>query len=226
MTRIDAGYSIPRLGGTVLRPIVRWMQTGRIAVVVCLLVCWCASSALAQGDRRNFIHADFGYGSMEDDEGSLGNGLAFGAAIGRRLVDEVQAEFSVTRMHHQRAMAISWEGNITSYIARIMYRSGGVGSTVRWYAGAGAGYYAYDGTISETIFPSLSSGPVVDRFDYSFSGLAYETGGGLEIAAGKNVFVRPELWVTIPHGERTAGGRTPEPPFLIARGAMVAGLRF
>jgi hypothetical protein len=189
-------------------------------------VCWRAPSAAAQGDHRAFVHADFGYGSMEDDEGSLGKGLAFGAALGGTIVDAVQAEFAVTHMHHERSVAISWEGTITSYVARIMYRTGGLGSTVRWFAGAGGGYYAYDGTISETIFPALASGPVVDRFDYSFSGLVYETGGGLEIMTGKNVFVRPELWATIPRGQRTAGGRTPELPFLIVRGAVVAGLRF
>ena len=29
-----------------------------------------------------------------------------------------------------------------------------------------------------------------------------------------------------PYGERTAGGRTPQPPFLTVRGALVVGLRF
>ncbi len=163
---------------------------------------------------------------MEDDEGGLGRGVALGGALGATIVDEVELEFSVTRMHHERSVAISWEGDVTTYVARVVYRSGGAGSSVRWFAGAGGGYYSYGGTISETTFPSASSGPVVDRFDYSFSGLVYETGGGLEFAAGGKAFVRPELWATIPRGERTAGGRTPEPPFLVIRGAVVAGLRF
>jgi hypothetical protein len=200
------------------------MPIRTVTLFVCLQLC--AASAFAQGDRRGYAHIDFGYGSMDDDEGGLGKGLALGGAVGTAIVDEVELEFSVTRTHHERSMAISLEGDITSYLARVLYRSGGAGSSARWFAGAGAGYYSYDGTISETTFPSASSGPVVDRFDYSFSGLVYETGGGLEFAAGRNAFVRPELWVTIPRGERAAGGRTPEPPFLMVRGAVVVGLRF
>ncbi|MGH9200059.1 MAG: hypothetical protein ACRD2A_02345 [Vicinamibacterales bacterium] len=194
--------------------------------LVGMLVCWHAPSAFAQSDRRIYFHGDFGYGAMEDDEGTLGKGLALGAAIGGVIVDAVQVEFSVTRMHHQRSLAISWEGDITSYVGRVAYRSGGPGSTTRFIAGIGAGHYSYSGIISETIFPALSAAPIVDRFHYSFSGFVYETGLGLEFEAGRNAFIRPEVWVTLPSGERTTGGRTPEPPFLIARAAVVAGLRF
>jgi len=202
------------------------MRPPRLALVVCLLLGSWSAPAWAQTDRRAFVHADLGFGSMEDDEGSLGKGLAFGAAIGGTLLDNVQIEFSATRMHHDRAVAISWEGHIASFVGRLIYRGGGPGSAVRWFAGAGAGYYAYEGTITDTIFPTITSTPTVERFDYSFGGLVYETGGGIEIAAGGNAFLRPELWVTIPRGERIGGGRTPEPPFLIARGTVVAGLRF
>jgi OprF membrane domain len=208
------------------RPIVRWMQTCRTALLVGVILCWCSLSAFAQGDSRGFVHGDFGYGSKDDDEGSLGKGLAFGGAIGGAIIDEVEAEFSVTRMHHQRSMAIGWEGDVTSYMGRVMYRSGGPASTARWFVGAGVGYYFYSGVISETIIPSLASSPSVDRFDYSLHGLAYETGAGAQFGAGGHVFVRPELWVTIARGERTPGGRTPEPPFLIARVGFVIGLRF
>jgi hypothetical protein len=191
-----------------------------------ILVCGSAPTALAQRHRTLYAHGDFGYGSMEDDEGSLGKGLALGAGFGGVIVDAVQAEFSVTRMHHERSLAISWEGDITSYIGRVTYRSGGPGSTKRLIAGVGAGYYSYSGVISETVFRAVSATPIVDRFEYSFGGFVYETGVGLEFAAGRNAFIRPEVWVTIPRGERTAGGRTPEPPFLIARGAVAVGLRF
>lgn len=185
-----------------------------------------APLAFAQRDRHTYVHGDFGYGSMEDDEGGLGKGLALGGAIGGVILDELEAEVSVTRMHHQRTLAISWEGNIISYIGRVMYRTGGPGSTTRFFAGVGAGFYTYSGAISETVFPTLSTTPTVDRFKYSFRGFSYETGGGLEFVAGKNAFIRPELWLMIARGGRRAGGRTPEPPFLIARGAVVAGLRF
>lgn len=201
------------------------MRSRTAALFLVFLAC-SASSAFAQGDRRVYVHGDFGYGWMEDDEGALGKGLALGAAVGRTIVDEVQVEFAVTRMHHERALAISWEGDITTYVGRLMYRTGGPTSTTRFVASVGAGYYSYSGLISETIFPTVSSPPVIDRFAYSFRGFVYETGGGIEIGAGRNAFIRPEVWATIPRGERRAGGRTPEPPFLIARGAVVVGLRF
>jgi hypothetical protein len=44
-----------------------------MAVIVCL---WSAST-FAQADRRGFLHGDPEYGSMHDDEGSLGAGVAF-----------------------------------------------------------------------------------------------------------------------------------------------------
>jgi hypothetical protein len=163
---------------------------------------------------------------MDDDEGSLGKGFAFGGAIGGAIIDEVEAEFAVSRMHHQRSLAIGWEGDITSYMGRVMYRGGRPASITRWFVGAGVGYYSYGGIISETIFPTLTSPPIVDRFKYSVRGLAYETGAGAQFNTPRNLFVRPELWVTILRGARTAGGRTPEPPFLIARGGVVLGLRF
>jgi hypothetical protein len=191
-----------------------------------ITVLLCASPAYAQADARVYVHGDFGYGSLDDDEGSLGAGRALGVAVGGAIIDEVQAEFSVIRMRHQRSIGISWNGNITSYMGRVLYRGGGPTSTTRWFIGAGAGYYSYDGVVSETIVPSLSSPPVIDRFDYSVRGLAYETGAGVEFTSGLKLFLRPELWVTIPRGERSSGGRTPDPPFLIARGGVVVGLRF
>lgn len=208
------------------QPPILWGMRSRATALFLVLVICSASSAFAQRERRVSVHGDFGYGWMEDDEGALGKGLALGAAIGGAIVDEVQVELAVTRMHHERALAISWEGDITTYVGRVMYRTGGPTSTARLFAGVGVGYYAYSGVISETIFPTISSPPVVDRFEYSFSGFVYETGGGIEVAAGRNAFIRPEVWATIPRGERRAGGRTPEPPFLIARGAVVVGLRF
>jgi hypothetical protein len=191
-----------------------------------VLVAGSAPSTFAQGTPRAHVHGTVGYGSIEDDEGALGRGVALGGAVGTAIVDELAAELAVTRMHHRRALAISWEGDITSYTGRLTYRTGAPASTLRFFAGVGLGYYHYDGVITETIFPSVSSTPIVDRFDYSFSGFVYETGGGVLLGVGPRVFVRPEVWATIPRGERTSGGRTPEPPFLIIRGALAVGLRF
>ena len=164
---------------------------------------------------------------MEDDEGSLGKGLAFGAAIGGTLLDAVQVEFSVTRMHHERSVAISWEGHITSYVARIMYRGGGPGSTVRWFAGAGRRLLRLRRHDQRNDLPVdflRASG----RSLRLFVPAAWSTkpAAASRSRPATTSFVRPELWVTIPRGARTAGGRTPEPPFLIARSAVVAGLRF
>ena len=202
------------------------MRTCRTAFLVSVILGWFPLSAFAQDEARSFVHAHLGYGSVDDDQGSLGRGLVYGGAIGGAIVDEVEAEFNVTRMRHRRTLAISWEGDITSYMGRVMYRSGGPRSSVRWFVGAGAGYYFYSGVITETIVPTLSSSPTVDQFAYSCRGLAYETGAGAEFETAGHVFVRPELWVAVARGERIAGGRTPQPPFLTARGALVVGLRF
>ena len=107
------------------------MPARTVTLFVCLLLS--ASAAFAQSARRGYAHVDFGYGSMEDDEGGLGRGLALGGAVGTVIADAVELEFSVTRMHHERSMAISWEGDVTSYLARLLYRSGGAGSACLLY---------------------------------------------------------------------------------------------
>jgi hypothetical protein len=201
------------------------MRTCRVALITASILCL-GSPVFAQTNRRGYVHGGAGYGSMDDDEGSLGRGLSFGAALGGAIIDEVEAEFAVTRVRHRRDLTIAWEGDVTSYMGRVMYRTGGPQSAARWFVGAGVGYYSYAGVISETIIPSLTSNPVIDHFDYSFHGLAYETGAGAQFGGSGPVYVRPELWVTIPRGERASGGRAPQPPFLIARVGVAVGLRF
>jgi len=186
------------------------------------------TTVLAQSpDARLFVFGTAGIGSLGDDEGGLGKGLALAGSFGVALTNSVRAELSVARVHHERAGGIAWEGDATTVTGRLLYHFGSRSSRARVFAGGGAGYTHYPGAITSMVFGSFDASPRgIERFAFTINGPSYEGGGGVEIALGARAFLRPEAWVTIADGSRTSGTRSPEPPLFIARAAIGAGWRF
>ena len=185
------------------------------------------STTLAQSpDPRVFVVGIAGVGSLGDDEGGLGKGLALAGAIGVVFTDSVRAELSVARVHHERAGGIRWEGDATTITGRLLYHFGSPVSRTRVFVGGGAGYTHYPGAITSEVFGATGASLGIERFAFTINGPSYEGGAGVEIGLGAKAFLRPEAWVTIAHGARSSGTRSPEPPLFIARAAIGAGWRF
>jgi hypothetical protein len=167
---------------------------GSNVVVVGLLMAatlWPARASAQSSDARAYVLLGGGIGSLSDDEGGLGNGLAVGGALGWWLSDTVAIEGALTRIRHQRTGSLAWRGTPLTVMARVIKMWGTSTSRARAFAGGGGGYIRYTGTRTDTVFDAPNIGRTIEQ-EWRVQGLALEGGGGVHINVTRHVLVRPE----------------------------------
>ena len=197
---------------------------GRIGV--CLLLCSAAaeSEAWAQGQPRASVFGSVGFGTLADDEGSLGGGLAAGGGAGWTITDRLAVDVAVIRGRHEQTGSLSWVGRPLTVTARGRYLFGAAGARTRPFVGGGIGYLRYPGTFTESVFSSPMSPSTQVSSAWQVSSLVVEAGAGLEVRVGRSFFVRPDAWIAIASPTRVRPA--PEPPYSMARFAISLGARF
>jgi hypothetical protein len=168
-----------------------------------------------------------GFGTVMDDEGSLGGGPMVGASIGMFVHPRVRVGVDVMRVQHSRDLEFrAWEGTPLFVMARGEYISEGNGR-VHGIVGGGIGWMRYRGSTTEgPIFaPGINrEGPRVTT-RYSADGLAVDVNGGIRIDVTPRWSITPQGRFT--HTEATRGIQfLPEPPLWFFRAEAAIGYRW
>jgi hypothetical protein len=177
----------------------------------------------AQPAARGYAFGGAGAGSLADDEGGLGSGVAASAGAGWWLSSGIAVEAAVSRVRHEREGSLAWRGTPVTLTARVLKFWGTPAARVRPFAGGGGGYLRYSGTRTDTIFDAPNLGHTVER-NWKVQGVALEGGGGIHLSVTRSFFIRPEAWLTLSRPERS--GIAPEPPYTIPRVMLGAGVTF
>jgi hypothetical protein len=199
------------------------MRRAHFAAVVITLFASGPALCWAQPPARGYAFGGAGAGSLADDEGGLGSGVAASAGAGWWLSSSIAVEAAVSRVRHERDGSLAWRGTPATLTARVLKFWGSPAARVRPFAGGGGGYLRYTGTRTDTVFDAPTIGRTVDR-DWHVQGLAIQGGGGLHINLTRVFFVRPEVWLTLARPERS--GVAPEPPYTIPQVLLAAGITF
>jgi hypothetical protein len=194
----------------------------QVAAIVLLATLPVAATALAQS--HGYAFGTVGYGSLGDDEGSLGAGPVAGGGAGFDITDRLALEAAFTQSRHERVGSLSWEGEPIAITARVVYLFADRDARARLFVAGGGGYFRYQGTFTETRYDSPTSQPRLVSADWLITGHTLEFGTGLNLALGKILFVRPEVWLTFASGSRTRPA--PEPPYALPHAVVSAGLKF
>lgn len=180
--------------------------------------------AWAQDQRRAYVFGSVGFGSLADDEGGLGSGVAAGGGGGWMISERIAVEVAATRTRHEQAGSLSWLGQPLTVTARGRYLFGSVAARTRPFVGGGIGYFRYPGTFTETVFSSPTTAPTLVSSDWLVTSVVVEGGAGVEIGLGRSFFLRPEAWMAIASPTRMRPA--PEPPYFMPRVAVSLGARF
>ena len=180
--------------------------------------------AWAQDQRRAYVFGSAGFGSLADDEGGLGSGLAAGGGAGWMISERIAVEVAAIRTRHEQAGSLSWVGEPLIVTARGRYLFGGTAARTRPFVGGGIGYFRYLGTFTETVFSSPTSAPTLVSSDWLVTSVVVEAGAGVDVRLGRSIFLRPEAWMAIASPTRMRPA--PEPPYFMPRIAVTLGARF
>jgi hypothetical protein len=199
-------------------------------VLAGLLVAVLAAPAAGQGssEGRVSVFGSLGFGELVDDEGSIGSGVDVGAGVGVRLGRSLALDLAVERLAHDRPTGfLSWDGHALRVMGRARYHFRQPAATLRPFVGGGLGVMRSTGEVIERVSAPFGrdAGEIVDRREWDFTGLAWEGGGGVEIAIG-SAFLRPEAYWTVGELDRGARFGIPEPPYIILRFGVAGGMRF
>jgi len=199
-------------------------------VLASLLLVVLAAPAAGQGssEGRGSVFGSLGFGELVDDEGSIGSGVDVGAGVGVRLGRSLALDLAIEQLSHDRPTDfLSWDGRALRVMGRARYSFRQPSASARPFVGGGLGVMRSSGTITERYRNPFDprDGEVVDRREWDFTGLAWEGGGGVEIAIG-SAFVRPEAYWTVGELDRGARFGVPEPPYIILRFGVAGGMRF
>lgn len=197
------------------------MRTVLVFAVMAIVV---GAAAPAMAQSRGYVLGTAGYGSLWDDEGSLGKGAVFGGAFGWNLTDDFSIEGAVINARHERLGSLSWRGEPRSITARAIYRLGDPSARARLFVAGGGGYFRYPGTFVESTFAAPGLTPQFVSRDWLVTGRALEVGTGVDLTLGPLLLIRPEVWLAFGSGERTSPA--PEPFYTMPRFALSAGIKF
>jgi hypothetical protein len=197
---------------------------GRIGACLLAFSATTPAEARAQNQPRANVYGSVGFGTLADDEGSLGGGVAAGGGAGWAINDRFAIEVAVIRSRHEQTGSLSWVGRPLTVTARGRYLFGAAEARTRPFVGGGVGYLRYPGTFTESVFSSPTSAPTQLSSDWLVSSVVAEVGAGLEIRVGRSIFVRPEAWLAMASPTRVRPA--PEPPYTMPRVAISLGARF
>jgi hypothetical protein len=195
-----------------------------IPVFIALAIVSPATSADAQEPGRPYAAGTFGFGLLADDEGGLGAGPALGGLVGWQIGEVFAVEVAALSLHHDQTGSLSWYGDPLTLTVRAVFRFRDRHARVRPFAFAGLGYFRYTGTFTEEVFTAPGVAPTRVSRDWRVSSAVVEGGGGVELAIGRVLFVRPEAGLAIARPTRVAFA--PEPPYVMPRVAVSVGARF
>ncbi len=202
---------------------------GRLVFAVLLLaILAMPAAAQVSSERRVSVFGSLGFGQLTDDEGSIGSGIDVGAGVGVRLGRSLALDLAVEQLAHDRPTGfLSWDGRALRVMGRARYHFRDPGAAARPFVGGGLGVMRSSGEVIERVSAPFGpdAGEIVDRREWAFTGLAWEGGGGVEVAIG-SAFVRPEAYRTVGELDRGARFGIPEPPYIILRLGVAGGMRF
>lgn len=185
-----------------------------------------ASSAQATAQAAHSpwrVFAGVAFGSVYDDEGSLGNGPEVSVGIGHALTPRWSVEGVAFRHAHERTDAFRVDADVTGVIGRIAVHFGAEEAPARFFLAGGVGVARHGGTVGFVGGPPES--PVVEpRRSFSATGLVTEIGLGVDVSLGRRVFLlRPQVRARWSSLERPDFG--PEPPYLSGLAGVSVGWR-
>jgi hypothetical protein len=154
----------------------------RMFMAAILLVAALPSAALAQTtESRGVVSGMAGGGKTWDDEGQIGNGVAFGGHVEYRLFGTTGFELAIDRLPHTREGGF-FESEGTTWLIQptLLHRFGR--ARVQPYVLGGITMAKHEGT---TVVGGISTNRKSTDFGYHF-------GGGFAVRAGR-VEVGPEV---------------------------------
>ena len=190
-----------------------------------------AGSAAAQDSAHRGslkLTAGAGWTSLWDDETFLGRGVIVGGGVAAPLGAHAAIEAELAgATHHRDAGYLAADGAPFIGTGRLAYYFRSPTAHVRPFASVGLAIVHSTGHFTTKSFVPDARGLPIEgaptRTDWSITRGAYELGGGVSIASGPTVALRPEFrWTT------TGGETRPsvvEPPIWVLRAGVTVEWR-
>ncbi len=183
-----------------------WMSFAMILAVM-------TGTASAQSSRTSrplSVSVGSGWGGLWDDETNLGRGAPLAAGVALPVSDHLQLSGDVDWTHHVRnAGYLAAKSDLIASMVRGTFVFGQPRASVRPFAGAGLGVMRSSGTLTFEPLPSQA----VPSQPWTLTRAAYDLHGGVRVALGDRIALRPEYRWRATFGSRRAGSGI-EPPLI------------